>query len=351
MRIRNFVFLLILSAGLAPAQTLRGSGSTFPYPLYSQWFRVYERSNPAVRLHYKANGSANGISEFIEGKADFVATETPLTEDQLRAARQKLGGDILQIPTVLGAVVPIYRVDGADAELKFTAAALAGIYLGKITRWSDPEIADANPNVSLPDEKIVVVHRSDSSDTTYLWTDFLSKVSPEWRAGPSAGRSVKWPVGIGVSGDDEVEDLVVGPRGDVRIDDVVRGIPNSIGFVELHFAIEKKLPYGDVQNASGAFARAAPSSVAAQATSVVASAPDAFRRPLVNEPSPTGYPISSFTWILVPSNMRDKAKAKAMSEFLRWALTDGQTIAKRLQYVPLPASITDAARAEAAKLQ
>jgi phosphate transport system substrate-binding protein len=252
---------------------------------------------------------------------------------------------------VLGAVVPIYRVDGVDAELKFTGPALGGIYLGKITRWNDPAIADRQPDVSLPDDKIVVVHRSDSSDTTYLWTDFLSAASPEWRAGPGTGLNVKWPVGIGVSGDDGVEELVVGPRADFRIDDVIRGIPNSIGFVQLHFAIEQKLPYGDVQNSSGAFARAAPSSITAEAVSEAEAFPDAFRRLLVNEPRPTGYPIASFTWILVPANIRDKAKAEAMADFLRWALRDGQPIAEYLHYVRVPPQVVDAALGEVAKLQ
>jgi phosphate transport system substrate-binding protein len=310
------------------------------------------RSNHAVKLHYQSTGSDLGISLLAEGKADFAATERPLTDDQLRTARQKLGADVLQVPVVLGAIVPIYRIDGADVELKFTPSALAGIFLGKITRWSDSAIADANPDVPLPDEKIIVVHRSDRSDTTYLWTEFLSKVSSEWKAGPGSGLSVKWPAGgIGVAGDGGVESLVTGHRGDVLIDNVIRGIPNSIGYVQLHFAIEEKLPYGDVQNPSGAFARATASSIMAEATSAAASTPDAYRRSLVNEPSPIGYPISSFTWIVVPANMRDKGKAKAMAEFLKWALKDGQEIAERMHYVRIPASIMDAAAAEAAKVQ
>jgi phosphate transport system substrate-binding protein len=351
MLIRNILISVIVSSAFACAQTVHGVGSTFVQPLYSEWFNTYKKVNPAVKLRYKPTGFATGVSEFIDGKADFAALETPLTKGQMKVARQKLGSEILQIPTVLGAVVPIYRVDGADVELKFTGMALAGIYLGKITKWNDPQIAGANPGVLFPDRKIVVVHRSDTSDTTYLWTDFLSKISPEWKAGPGTGLNVKWPVGIGVAGDDGVEDLVVGPKNDQTIDDIIRGIPNSIGYVQLQFAIEERLPYGDVQNASGTFARATASSIRAEAVSALASAPDTFGRSLVNTPSPTGYPISSFTWILVPAKMRDKGKSKAMADFLRWALKDGQDLAERLHYIRLPAPALEAALGEVDKLQ
>jgi phosphate transport system substrate-binding protein len=228
---------------------------------------------------------------------------------------------------------------------------LAGIYLGKITRWDDPAIADVNPGVSLPDAKIIVVHRSDDNDTTYMWTDFLSKASPAWKAGPGKGLNVQWPVGLGAKGDDGVEDLVVGPVGNYGIEDLVRNIQNSIGYVELHYAIERQLPYGDVENANGAMARASKSSVMAEAASVAKSIPDAFRTSLENQPSEIGYPISSFTWILVPANMRDKDQAKAMADFLRWMLKDGQDSAEALHYVRLPESIVSEALAEIGKLQ
>lgn len=346
---RALIGVGIFSA-LACGQTLHGVGSTFPYPLYSEWSKSYTTVNHTVKLHYKPTGSPKGIEELIEGKADFAATETTLTDEELKMARQKLGTDLLQVPTVLGAVVPIYTVEGADVELKFTGAALAGIYLGKITHWNDPEIVEANPGVQLPDAKIIVVHRSDDNDTTYLWTDFLSSVSPEWKAA-GKGLNVKWPVGLGVKGDDGMEDLVVGPLRTYLIDSVVSSIPNSIGYVQLHYAIEHQLPYGDVQNASGAFVRATESSIMAEAASAAKSIPDAYRSSLVNVPSPIGYPISSFTWILVPANMRDKGKAKAMADFLRWMLKDGQSSAEALHYVRLPLSIVDAAFAEVAKLQ
>jgi phosphate transport system substrate-binding protein len=345
--ISTFAFSVLLQG-----QVLHGAGSTTQYPLFSEWSKSYKKVNPTVHLHYTPTGSARGVEEFLDGKADFVATDAPLTDQQLQSAKQKLGADILQIPMVLGAVVPIYTVDRVDTELKFTGAALAGIYLGKITKWNDPEIADANPGVQLPDAAIKVVHRSDESDTTYMWTAFLSDVSHEWKAGPGKGLNVHWPTGLGAKGDDGVEDLVIGPRilSTNRVDDFPSNISNSIGYVQLHYAIERNLPYGDVENASGGFARAAASSLMAEATSAAKESPDAYRRSLADVPSETGYPVSSFTWILVPAEMRDKAKAKAMSDFLKWMLKDGQGAAAELHYVRLPEAIVDGAQPEVAKL-
>jgi phosphate transport system substrate-binding protein len=345
-----FISAFAFSA-LLQAQVLHGVGSTSEYPLFAEWSKNYKNVNSAVKLHYSATGSSRGVEEFLDGKADFVATGEALTEHQLQSARQKLGADVLQIPMVLGAVVPVYSVDGVDTELKFTGAALAGIYLGKITKWSDPEIADANPGISLPDATIKVVHRSDDSDTTYLWTEFLSKVSPEWKAGPGQGLKVNWPTGLGAKGDDGVEDLVVGPRlVNNRVDDFPRNIANSIGYVQLHYAIERNLPYGDVENGPEGFARATSSSLMAEAASAQAESPTAYRASLAGIPSMTGYPISSFTWILVPAEMRDKSKAKAMGDFLKWMLKEGQDFASELRYVGLPEAIVEDARAEAAKL-
>ena len=345
-----FISAFVCSA-LLQAQVLNGVGSTSQYSLFSEWSKRYKKVSPAVKLHYTPTGSARGVEEFLEGKADFVATHEMLTDTQLKSGSQKLGGDILQVPMVLGAVVPIYTIDGVDVELKFTGAALAGIYLGKITKWNDSEIADANPGVTLPNATIKVVHRSDESDTTYMWTEYLSAISPEWKAGPGKGLNVKWPTGLGVKGDDGVEDLVVGPRlVNPRIDDLPAGISNSIGYVQLHYAIEHNLPYGDVENGSGEFTRATGSSLMAEATSAARETPNAFRQSLAGVPSPIGYPISSFTWILVPADMRDKAKAKAMSDFLKWMLNDGQNDAAELRYVRLPTAIVENAAAEAAKL-
>jgi phosphate transport system substrate-binding protein len=350
MLTRAALISVCLSSALLHSQVLRGVGSTAQYPLFSQWSQSYKRVNSAVKLHYTPTGSSKGIEQFLDGKADFVATDKPLTDEQLKAARQKLGGDILQVPMVLGAVVPVYTVDGVDAELKFTGDALAGIYLGKITKWNDPEIADANPGVSLPDAVIKVVHRSDDNDTTYLWTEYLSEVSREWKTGPGKGLNVNWPVGLGAKGDDGVEDLVLGPRGDYGVEDLTRGISNSIGYVQLRYAIERRLPYGDVENASGGFARAAASSLAAEAASAAKEGPGAYRASLTEMPSTTGYPISSFTWILVPADMRDKTKSRAMADFLRWMLNDGQGAAAALHYVRLPSAIVEDAQPEVSKL-
>jgi phosphate transport system substrate-binding protein len=345
-----FISAFVFSA-LLRAQVLHGVGSTSEYSLFAEWFKHYKSVNPAVKLHYSPTGSSRGVEEFLEGKADFVATGEVLTEQQLQSARQRLGADVLQIPMVVGAVVPVYSVDGVDTELKFTGAALAGIYLGKIRRWNDPEIADANPGVSLPDATITVVHRSDDSDTTYLWTEYLSKVSPEWKAGPGMGLKVNWPAGLGARGDDGIEDLVVGPRLlNVRVDDFPKNISNSIGYVQLHYAIERNLPYGDVENEPDAFARATPSSLMAEAASAAAESPNAYRASLAGVPSTTGYPISSFTWIVVPAEMKDKSKAKAMGDFLKWMLMKGQDSAAELHYVRLPEAIVEDAQAEVAKL-
>ncbi|MBV8071186.1 MAG: phosphate ABC transporter substrate-binding protein PstS [Acidobacteriaceae bacterium] len=350
--IRAVLILVILSSGILRGQTLHGVGSSFPYALFAEWFKDYHKVNSSVKLHYRTTGSGNGVDQFLAGKADFVATDTPLTNDQMSMARQKLGADILQIPMILTAVVPVYTITGVDAELKFTGTALSDIFLGKVTRWNDPEIADSNPNVNLPDEKIIVVHRSDPNDTTYMWTDFLSKVSTQWRAGPGKGLTVKWPVGLPAKGDDGVEDLVIGPEGryDYLIDDLVRSVSNSIGYVQFHYAVDRKLPYGDVQNADGSFARAAESSILAEAASAAKSIPDAYRSSLADIPSEIGYPISSFTWILVPANLRDAAKTRAMADFLKWILKDGQVSAEALHYVQLPPSIIDEAAAQVAKL-
>lgn len=351
MLMRAFLLMVCICPALLQSQVLHGAGSTSPYSLWSEWAKSYDKANKGVKLHYSPTGSSHGIELFLEGKADFAVTDTILTDAQMKDAKQKLGADILQIPMILNAVVPVYTVDGADRELKFTRAALSGIYLGRITKWDDPEIADANPDANLPHEDIKVVHRSDDSDTTYLWTEFLSKVSPDWKGGPGTGLIVNWPVGLPAKGDDGVEDLVIGPRNtSYRVDDLVKNITNSIGYLPLHYAIEHQLPYGDVENASGAFVRATGSSIMAEAASAAQSMPDAYRHSLAELPSEIGYPISSFTWILVPSEMRDKEKARAMAGFLKWMLKDGQDSATMLQFVRLPSPIVESALTEVAKL-
>jgi phosphate transport system substrate-binding protein len=349
---RVVVAAAVLFGSPAFAQTLQGAGTTFPYALYEKWFAEYKKHAPAVKFHYKPVGSANAVDELIQHKADFATTDTPLTDDQLKRASQALGGDILQIPAVLGAIVPVYNIDGVGNEVKFTGAALAGIYLGKITNWNDPIIADANPNISFPNEKIVVVHRSDPNDTSYLWTAYLSHISPDWKSGPGEGMQVKWPTGLAVKGEDGVEDLVDGPKRDYNMEDnLVSAIPNSIGYLQLHYAIENKLPYGDVQNSAGIFVRASESSVIDAASSETHAVPDIFRETLPDESSKTGYPISSFTWFIVPAKMQDPAKAKAMSDFLTWMLKDGQTTAAALHFVQLPDNVVEKALTEAAKIK
>jgi phosphate transport system substrate-binding protein len=341
-----WTWVLLFLIALVPSgntQTLQGAGSASPYPLYSKWFDSYRKLHPGVKIHYRPIGSRAGIEELVTRKVDFASSATPMTLEQ----QTKLGSDVLQIPAVLEAVVPIYHVDGVDTELKFTAAALAGIYLGKITMWNDPEIADANPNVPLPNEKIVVVHRSDESDTTYLWTDFLSRVSAEWKAGPGTGPNVKWPVGLGARGDDGVADLVIGPTGDYGVNNLVSGIPNAIGYVQLRYAIEHRLPYGDVQSSTGGFVRATASSVMAAAESTVPNNPSGS---IENEPGQGTYPISSLTWILVPAKMKDPSKSRAMGDFLKWMLTEGQNLVAVPQYVKLPPAVIDKAMKELSRI-
>jgi phosphate transport system substrate-binding protein len=298
--------LCISIAAPSLAQHVNGAGTRFTYPIYSHWFESFTKLHPSVKLHYQAVGSLKGVERFIDGEVDFAATDAPLTQEQLHKAKEKLGSDVIQIPTLLGAVVPIYKLQALDTELKFTASALADIYLGKITHWNDPELTRANPGVPLPDEKIMVVHRSEDSDSTYLWTDYLSRVSPQWKEGPGTGLKVRWPVGLGAKEDDGVEDLVIGPRGFYSVEQLVSSIPNSIGYVDLHYAIEHKLPYGDVQNLSGVFVRATESSVMQAASSVATAIPDAFRASLAEQSSNKGFPISSFTWILVAKHTANK---------------------------------------------
>lgn len=340
------IFLILIALGpTAVAQTLQGAGSLLPYPLYSKWIEHYHKLHPTVKIHYQPVGPTAGIEDMLAGKADFAASDTPLEDQQLQALKTKFGSDVLQIPTALNAVVPIYRVDGVNAELKFTSAALAGIYLGTITTWDDPAIADANPNVSLPNKKIVVIYRSDSSETTYQWTAFLSRVSPEWKSGPGTGLTVKWPVGHGVKAEDGMEDLVIGPTGNYGTADLLTGLSNSIGYIQLRYAVEKGLPYGDVQSESGGFVRAAQSSVLA-----AAKADPAHLRSIENEPGVGAYPIASVAWLVVPAKLSDEAKTRAMADFLKWTLTDGQSIAAALHYVVLPVAVVDQTLAEIAKI-
>jgi len=314
------ISLLAAATALADNSVLiNAAGATFPYPIYSKWFDVYHTKNPNIQINYASVGSGAGISQLLNGTVDFGASDGPMTDEQLAQAKIK----ILHFPTVLGADVPTYNIPGVDAELNFTQKALAGIYLGTITKWNDPELANANKDVSLPASDIIVVHRSDGSGTTYIWTDFLSKVSPEWASKVGKKTSVNWPVGLGGKGNEGVSGLV-------------KQTPSAIGYVELIYAIQNHMAYGKVQNADGKFVKADLASVTAAAAGAAKSMPDDFRVSITNAPGPVTYPISSFTWLLIPAQFTDTTKRDAIKDFLKWMLTDGQDYNESLSYAKLP---------------
>jgi len=314
------------SSGPAPAaqSALTGAGSSFAFPLYSKWAAEFKTTHPNVQINYQAIGSGGGIRQVSAGTVDFGGTDGPMNDAQLADAKKTLNTDILHFPTALGADVPIYNVPGVATDLKFTGQALAGIYLGTITKWNDPAIASANPGVTLPSSNILVVHRSEGSGTTFIWVDYLSKVSPAWKDKVGVGASVSWPVGLGGKGNDGVSGLV-------------KQTPNSIGYVELVFAVQNSIPYGQVQNASGNFVKADLNSVTAAAAG--ATMPDDFRVSITNAPGATAYPIASFTWMLIPRSIPDKAKAATLKEFLQWSLTTGQDFCEPLTYAKLPKEV------------
>ena len=307
---------------------INGAGATFPYPIYSKWFDVYHQKNSSIQFNYQSVGSGAGIKQVTEGTVDFGATDGPMNEEQMKAFQAKRGSGILHFPTVLGAVIPTYNVQGVSGALNFTPEALAGIYLGKITKWNDPAIAGANKGVNLPSQDIVVVHRSDGSGTTYVWTDYLSKVSDEWKSKVSKSTSVNWPVGLGGKGNEGVTGLI-------------KQTPNSIGYVELIYAVQNNIPYGSVKNSSGSFIKADLASVSAAAAGAAKDMPEDFRVSITNAPGKTAYPISSVTWLLVPEKIQDGAKRDAIKGFLKWMLTDGQGYAEQLSYAKLPKEVIE----------
>jgi phosphate transport system substrate-binding protein len=320
-----FVAAVIVAggAGLA-AQTaqINGAGATFPYPIYSKWFSEYNKLHPSVQINYQSIGSGGGIRQVTNETVFFGATDGPMTNEQLQAAPGKL----LHFPTVLGAVVPVYNIQGVNAALKFSGPVLADIFLGKITKWNDQAIAKLNAGVTLPDSEITVVHRSDGSGTTYIFVDYLAKVSPEWKQKVGVSTSVKWPTGVGGKGNEGVAGLV-------------RQTPNAIGYVELIYALQNKIAYGSVQNASGKFVTASLESVTAAAAAAASKMPADFRVSITNAPGDAAYPISSFTWLLLYENPKNRAQAKVMVDFVKWALTDGQKFARDLGYAPLPENV------------
>jgi len=312
------IFLAFALATLSFAQTtLTGAGATFPYPMYSKWFSDYHKLHPDIAINYQSIGSGGGIAQVSAGTVDFGASDGPMSDEQLSNAKSK----IVHTPTVLGAVVPAYNVPGVKEELKFTPEALAGIFLGKITSWNDPSIQSVNKDVKLPNTPIVVAHRSDGSGTTYVWSDYLSKVSPDWKSGPGKGTSIKWPVGLGAKGNEGVSGQI-------------RQVEGAIGYIELIYALQNKISFGTVKNASGNFVKASLESVTAAAQG--AKIPNDYRVSITNPPGKDAYPISSFTWLLIPEKAADANKGKILVDFLNWMLTDGQKETADLSYAPLP---------------
>ena len=317
-----FALLAMLSAAPAWAQNINAAGATFPYPIYSKWFDEYHKLHPNIQINYQSIGSGGGIRQLLDKTVDFGASDGPMTDEQL----QQAGFKVLHFPTVLGAAVPSYNVPGVTGELKFTPEALAGIFLGKVTKWNDPAIAGPNPGIKLPAEDIVVVHRSDGSGTTYIWTDYLSKVSPEWQSKVGKNTFVNWPVGLGGKGNEGVAGLI-------------KQTPNSLGYIELIYAVQNSISYGTVKNAAGEFVKASLAGVSAAAAGAAKSMPEDFRVSITNPPGKEAYPISSFTWLLIPAQIQDPAKKTAIKDFLTWMLTSGQQFCEPLAYAKLPKEV------------
>ncbi len=338
----NFLAALALALTVVvfahAALSINGAGASFPYPMYSKWFDEYRKSNPSIEINYQSIGSGGGIKQVTEGTVDFGASDGPMNDEQLKAFQDKHGFGILHFPTVLGAVVPTYNIPGVTGTLNFTPDALAGIFLGKITKWNDPLIAGANKGVNLPSAEIVVVHRSDGSGTTYIWTDYLSKVNDEWKSKVGKGASINWPVGLGGKGSE-------GVTGQIK------NTPNSIGYVELIYALSNNISYGSVKNSSGSFIKADLASVSAAAAGAANTIPDDFRVSITDAPGKNAYPISSFTWLLIPEKFSDAAKRDAIKGFVKWMLKDGQNYTEQLSYAKLPKEVVAKEEKALAKVQ
>jgi phosphate transport system substrate-binding protein len=325
------MLVVCASANVATAQKLNGAGATFPYPIYSKWFSEYS-ANHGIQINYQPVGSGAGIRQVTSGTVDFGATDGPMTDEQLAATKVK----IQHIPTVLGAVVPIYNLQGVGGGLKFSPDVLADIYLGKITNWNDARIAKDNPGVNLPNTEIFVVHRSDGSGTTYIFTDYLSKVSADWKGGPGKGTSPSWPRGIGAKGNEGVAGMV-------------RQTPGALGYVELIYALQNKIDTGLVKNPSGVFMKPSIESVTAAAASMKQMPAD-YRVSITNAPGKDAYPISSFTWLLIPNPAPDSAKGKVIKDFVVWML-DHESEVTSLNYAPLPDSVVTKVKATIGQLK
>jgi phosphate transport system substrate-binding protein len=316
---------------------LNGAGATFPYVIYSKWFDVYHEKN-GVEFNYQSIGSGGGIKQVIEGTVDFGASDAPMTDDQLKEAKEKQGTEILHIPTVMGAVVLTYNVPGIGTGLKLTPDVVAGIFLGTITKWNDAKIASINTGKNLPDQAILVAHRSDGSGTTNIFTDYLTKVSKDWEQKVGKGTSVNWPTGLGGKGNEGVTSVVKQSEG-------------SIGYVELAFAVKNNLPYAMLQNKSGNFVDATFEAVSAAAAGSIKTMPEDLRVSITNADGKNSYPISGFTWLLIYKQMKDKEKTQAVTKFLGWAMADGQSFAKDLYYAPLPAEVVKLCQKKIASIQ
>ena len=325
--------IALLLAGFALAlpvmgqTTLNGAGATFPYPMYSKWFSEYNKLHSDVQINYQSIGSGGGIRQVLNGTVDFGASDGPMSDEQLAQAKTK----ILHIPTVLGAVVPAYNVPGISGEIKFTPEALAGIFLGKVQKWNDAAITQANPGINFPDKPIIVIYRSDGSGTTFIFTDYLSKISKDWSNTVGKGTSVKWQIGMGGKGNE-------GVAGQIR------QLQGSIGYVELVYAVENKITYGSIKNAAGNFVKASLDAVTEAAASSPKMPAD-FRVSITNAPGKTAYPISSFTWLLIPVQAKDPKKGKIIADFLDWMVSDGQKMTSQLSYAPLPQNVVEKVKA------
>jgi phosphate transport system substrate-binding protein len=323
------------STGNISAETINAAGATFPAVIYQKWFQEFHKLHSDVQINYQSLGSGAGIQQLTQGTVDFGASDMPMTNEQLgKITKSK----VLHFPTVLGGVVPAYNIEGVNESLNFSPETLAGIFLGTIGKWDDAALKKDNPKVKFPDAEITVVHRSDGSGTTFVWTDYLSKVSPEWKSKVGSGASINWPKGLGGKGNEGVAGTV-------------KQTPNSIGYVELIYATQNKMSYGSVKNAAGAFVKADFDSVTEAAAGAAKNMPDDFRVSITNAPGKKAYPISTFTWLLIPSKFDSAAKKNALQQFLKWALTDGQSYAVNLGYAPLPKPVVTKEQKQIAEVQ
>ncbi len=324
IRSLRVLLCIVVLASCAMAQTtLNGAGATFPYPIYSKWFNEYHNEHSNIEINYQSIGSGGGIRQLQAGTVDFGASDMPLNDEQMAQFKAK-NVTVLHVPTVLGAVVPAYNVPGLSGDVKFTPDVLADIYLGKISKWNDPRITKVNPGMNFPDQPITVVHRSDGSGTTFIFTDYLSKVSSDWKNTVGSNTSVKWPLGMGGKGNEGVAGYI-------------RQLPGSIGYVELIYAIQNKIQFGSVRNSSGNFIKASLETTTAAAEGI--KMPADFKVSITNPAGKNAYPIASFTWLLIPTNPADANKGKILKDFLFWMLDKGQTMTEALSYAPLPKDV------------